>query len=225
MDLVKIIVIITLILVILLLISNVFIIFNLSGSRASIEFFNGIEEGVTPVPVTTTSASTSTTTTKNFVITTTTPSRRLIPGSDQAREYFGNKYFGTVFITPPTCSSNVITPLVSDPTAGNIPKYLFMLKRLYKVNKPGFDEYIMLDDFDYQKNKVKLYKNSYNSATGSQATTVTCLDIDFKSPLKLDTLIQKSGEAIIQGPSFLYSDGQYSMIERNKTRLLTEQFS
>jgi len=114
----------------------------------------------------------------------------LLPPSDYDAFYLPHNYFGKFFSNMQKCSNPISTPKINDIGAGLIQTYLTMQKKIYKVDKQGYDEYVMLDNFDLVNNKVQFFRNSAPSGSTKSVITAKCMNIDFTDPFKLVTTFE-----------------------------------
>lgn len=157
------------------------------------EFFNGdseneaVEENNT-VRRTSVTTTTTRTTKQNSV-------NPIEPINQLAR-----KYFGATYVRAEECDINPnVAPI--NPDDGNIGKFLSMQGKVFKmigviynVDRPNFEDYIMLDNFNLENGTVRYYRSSTNLTTGRKNITSRCINLDFSDP---DKLVDSNGTLTI----------------------------
>jgi hypothetical protein len=146
------------------------------------EFFNGESEGVEenrPVRRTIVTTTTTKTTKQNSV----NPTETI---NELAR-----KYFSTTYVRAEDCDVNPNAAPVN-PDMGNIRKFLSMQGKVFKmtgviynVDRPNFEDYVMLDNFNLENGTARYYRSSINLTTGRKNITTRCINLDFRDPDKL----------------------------------------
>lgn len=147
--------------------------------------------------------------------------REYFNGQQGAKKLLGEKYFEDKYNNFIPCSPTSASDPITDVNAGQIKRFFAMQGKLYKIDKPDIDDYIMLDNYDQKKGTVIFYRHIFNKNTNIKLITASCASIDLTNPNILKISLPGT---LDPGPSFIYSDtgNTYYIIENNVNYLLVE---
>lgn len=94
----------------------------------------------------------------------------------------GKKYFGTKYTNFVDCTGPRLTDIIVGTTSGYISKFIEMDGKVYKIEKPNSEEYLMLQKFDLGNNKVRYFRSVRDPVTGTRSVTARCIDVNFQDP-------------------------------------------
>lgn len=134
------------------------------------------------------------------------------------KQQLAEKYIGYYYNSPLACNGLRVLNVVTNLSAGTIPQFLAMQGVVYKILTPGWIEYMIVDNIDFINNKIKYYSVSLDT-NGNTLRNNQCLDFDLRNPNKL---VLFSNDPNIKIATFLYENGQYSVIRGNKKQRMTE---
>jgi len=138
------------------------------------------------------------------------------------RENIAKKHFGVWYDIPPVCITSRILNQIPNLEAGSIPLFRQMQGIVYKIKKPGTNQYIMLDKFDFINNKVNYYQDIDDYSLGNRFRYSRCADLDLRDSNRLVLFSDNPTSKII---TFYYNnnDKQYYALQGSKATPMTEE--